>query len=223
MGSRSLAAIGLSLLLVYVPAAPADPAAAVGLIATSGRAEINGTAAPAETTLFSGDRIATWKETMSSLRLSGGDQIFLPSLTTAQVQGTGDQLEVTLERGAVAVRNLSGQRVVVQANGTRIQTAQPGGIYEVAINGTVLKVLARRGTALVKGSNRTVEVKEGRIMEATTSPGPFASGALGPLWTVVLVAGAAAGFVGLALGITATTRSQPQECTVVSPDRISCP
>ena len=38
---------------------------------------------------------------------------------------------------------------------------------EVAISGGNLKVLARKGTAMVRASNRTVEVKEGTTMEAT--------------------------------------------------------
>jgi hypothetical protein len=222
MGLRAFLAICLSLLLVYAPVASAASPAAVGKIQTKGRAEVNGASVPEEATVFAGDRITTAKETASGLTFPGGDQVFLPSLSSAQVNRADNQVSVTLVRGALAVVSRSAQPVVIEANGVRIQAAQPGSaVYEVAVNGTSLKVLAHKGTALVKGSNRTVEVKEGATMEATASP--QGGGGLSPLMTIVLLTGAAAGFTGLGLGIAALQRSQPQDCVVVSPVGIKCP
>ena len=224
MGFRALLAMGLSLLLVYVPVAPAASPAVVGKIHTKGTAEVNGAPVPAEATVFAGDRITTRKETASGLSLPGGDQVFLPALTSAKVSRAGSLVTVALERGALAVVNRSAEPVVIEANGVRIQAAGTlGGVYEVAIRGTGLKVMTRKGTTLVKAADRTVEVNEGMTLEASVAQGPVGPGGLSPLWTVVLVSSAAAGFTGLALGIQALRRTEPQDCVVVSPNRVSCP
>jgi hypothetical protein len=68
-----------------------------------------------------------------------------------------------------------------------------------------------------------VEVKEGTTMDATVAPGPAATGGASAFLTVIGVVGAAAGITGLALGVQALRRSQPQNCVVVSPNTISCP
>ena len=83
--------------------------------------------------------------------------------------------------------------------------------------------MARKGTAVVKATDRTVEVKEGTTMDATVAPGPTGAGGTSSLLTIVTVVGAAAGITGLALGVQALRRSQPQDCVVVSPNTISCP
>lgn len=224
MGPRAILAMGLSLLVAYVPVAPAASPAVVGKMQTKGAAEINGAAVPDETTVFAGDRITTEKETASGLSLPGGDQVFLPSLTAAKVGRSGKRVTVTLERGALAVVNRSAEPVLIEASGVSIESAGPAGVYEVTIQGNALKVMTRKGTTLVKGADRTIEVKEGTTLEASAAPGPVAgTGALSPLWTTVLVASTAAGFTGLALGVTAVQRSNPADCTVVSPNTIHCP
>jgi hypothetical protein len=224
MGSRAFLATCLSLLLVYVPVAPAASPAVVGKISTKGNAAVNGVPVPEEATIFAGDRITTEKETASGVSLPGGDQVFLPSLTTAQLSRSGDQVTVALERGALAVVNRSAQPVAVEAAGVRIRAANPpGGVYEVAVDGAGLKVMVRKGTALVKASNRTVEVKEGTTLDATVAPGPMGTGGMTPLLTGVMVTSVAAGVTGLALGVKAVLRPTPQNCVVVSPSAITCP
>ena len=227
MGSKAVLAVLLSLLLAYVPVAESASPAAIGKISTKGKAAVNGTAVPDEATVFAGDRISTEKETATGLSLPGGDQVFLPALTTAQLLRNGDQVTVALEHGALAVISRSSQPVIIRANGVEIQSAKPAGaVYEVAVQGTALKVMARKGTALVKAANRTVEVEEGTTLDATaptTPTAPVSAGGLSPLWTGVLVASTAAGFTGLGLGIKAAVESKPQDCTVVSPNSIVCP
>lgn len=221
MRFRGFLATLLSLLLVCTAASSPT---AVGKMNTKGTAEVNGAIVPGEATLFSGDRIATQKSTASGLSFSPGNQVFLAALTAAQVHRTGNQVTVTLERGALAVVDRSANPVVVEANGVRIGAAgSSSGIYEVALHGTGLKVMARKGTALVKASNRTVEVKEGTTMEATVAAGPFAAGGLSPLMTVVVITSATLGITGFILGIQALLRPHPEDCVVVSPNRISCP
>ena len=224
MGFRAVLATLLSVLLVYVPVVPAASPAVVGKISTKGRTTVNGTLVPEEATVFAGDRIATDKETAAGLSLPGGDQVFLPSLSAAQIKRIDDQVAVVLERGALAVVNRSAQPVIVEVNGVRVRASgTSGAIYEVAVNGTSLKVMARKGTAVVKASDRTVEVKEGTTLDATAPQGPAGAGGVGPIWTAVLVSSTAAGFTGLGLGIKAVSRPKPQNCVVVSPNSINCP
>lgn len=224
MVSKAVIAVVMSMLLVFAPVSVAGSPTVVGKIQMKGQAEINGASAPAESTVFAGDRISTDKETALALSLTGGDQVFLPSLSAVQVDRAGQQITVALERGALAVVNRSDQPLLVRAGGVEIQAAGPsGGLFEVAISGGNLKVSARKGTAMVRASNRTVEVKEGTTMEATVPTPAFAAGGLGPLWTIVLVASAAAGITGLALGVQSLNRTQPEDCRVVSPNQIVCP
>lgn len=225
MGSKAVLAVLLSLLLAYVPVVESASPAAIGKISTKGKAAVNGTAVPEEATVFAGDRISTEKETATGLSLPGGDQVFLPALTTAQLLRNDAQVIVALEHGALAVISRSNQPVTIRANGVEIQSAKAAGaVYEVAVQGTSLKVMARKGTALVKAANRTVEVNEGTTLDATAPAAPpVAAGGLSPLWTGIIVVSTAAGFTGLGLGIAAKLRSQPQDCTVVSPNTIVCP
>ena len=224
MVCRAFLAVALSVVLVLAPVSMADSPVVVGKMNLKGQVEINGVAAPGESTVFAGDRITTGKETALGLSLNGGDQVFLPSLSAAKVDRAGQQVTVVLERGALAVRNFSGQPILVRAGGVEIQAAAPSSsLYEVAIAGGSLKVLARKGTAVVRASNRTVEVKEGTTMEASVPPTAISAGGIGPLWTIVLVTSAAAGITGLVLGVQALNRVQPQDCTVVSPNQIVCP
>jgi len=181
MVAKAPLAVAFSVLLALPPLSLAGSPAVVGKMNMKGRVEINGTVAPAESTVFAGDRISTGNETALGLSLTGGDQVFLPSQSAVQVDRTGQQITVALERGALAVVNRSDQPLLVRAGGVEIQTAGPsGGLYEVAISGGNLKVLARKGTAMVRASNRTVEVKEGTTMEATLPEPAFAAGGLGP-------------------------------------------
>ncbi len=217
----------LSLLLVYLPVTPPATPAVVGQMTTRGSAEINGVTAPADTTIFAGDRIATRQETTAVLTLPGGDQVLLPAMSTATVERNQGRVTFGLAQGGLAVLSKSKAPVIVAANGARIQpAANTAAIYEVAVHGKALEVIARRGTALVETSGRTVEVKEGSELEASMAPPApqMATGALSSFETWTLIGATAAGVTGLALGIAAINRAQPQDCTVSpSSSTIVCP
>jgi ferric-dicitrate binding protein FerR (iron transport regulator) len=229
-------ALVLSLLLVTLPVLPAEPPAAVGKLTTRGAAEVNGTALPNEATVFSGDRLATQKDSAMALSLGAGNQVFFPELTRARLERNGNETKVSLERGALAVVSRSGNVPVVETSGVRIQTAglSPA-IFEVAVSGTSLKVLVRAGTMRVIAADRTVEVPEGKMLEATMTPAqpapqaaPAGTGMTSGLSTiqVIAIAGSlAVGLTGLALGAVALTRPNPQDCKIVgsSPATIKCP
>ena len=225
MLAKAFLSTGLSLLMVWLPVAPPATSGVVGQMNTRGIAEINGITAPADATIFSGDRITTRVEATAVLTLSGGDQVFLPALSAASVQRHESNVTLSLEQGALAILSKSKAPVVVAALGARIQpAANATAIYEVAVHGKALEVVARRGTTLLETAGRSVEVKEGTELEATMAPPQSGSPALSSFETWTVIAAAAAGVTGLALGVAAITRAQPQDC-IVSPasSKIVCP
>jgi ferric-dicitrate binding protein FerR (iron transport regulator) len=218
----------LCVALVYAPV-EMDAASAVAKMNTRGTAEVNGAVAPAESSVFSGDRITTRSEAAVALSLPGGDQVFLPEKSAAKVRQDGATVLLALESGGAIVVSRSAKPPMIEAIGVRIEPAGAG-IYEIALRGTALKVAARKGTAKVVASNRTMEVPEGKTLDATVAPPPQgqagAAAGLSALQTGVLVAGVVAGVVGLTLGAVAFSRATPEDCRVTgttSPFTITCP
>ncbi len=229
MRVKALLVISLSAALVCAPVAPAGTPAAVAKMSTKGTAELNGTVTPAETSVFNGDRITTRAKTAAALAISGGDQVFLPELSVAQVRQAGAGVEMLLERGGLVVVSRGAQPVSVLASGVRI-VPSGAGILEIAINGASLKVAARKGSARVTAADRTLDVPEGKTLDATVAPPPQnpagASAGLTTLQTVSIVAGVVSGVVGLTLGVVAFKRANPSDCRVTgstSPFTITCP
>ena len=217
----------LSAALVCVPVAPAETPA-VAKMTTKGTAELNGMVTPEETSVFNGDRITTREKTAAALSLAGGDQVFLPEQSAVQVRQADARVEMSLERGGMVVISRGAQPFSVLAAGVRIVPSSSG-ILEIAIKGTSLKVAARKGTARVTASNRSVDVPEGKTLDATVDPpqGPTgATAGLTALQTVAVVAGVVSGVVGLTLGVVAFNRPSPKDCRVTgstSPFTITCP
>lgn len=214
----------LSFLLLYMPVAPINASAAAGKMITRGAAEINGVAAPAVTSVFIGDRIATEKETTTSLSFAGGDAVVLPQLTKAALGESDGHLVVNLEDGTVSVMNKSRTAIIVQAHGARVEAAanQPA-LYDVTIHGNALRVVAHGGVARVETANRSGEVQPGNELEATLAPNPpqpsTSGGSSADTW--LLVGGAVTGATGLALGAVALDKVN--SCTLsASTNTISC-
>jgi ferric-dicitrate binding protein FerR (iron transport regulator) len=202
-------------------------AAALAKMTTHGTAEVNGTPAPEEISIFAGDRITTKEDTAVAVQFSGGNQIFLPEVSAAVIKLQDSQPAVSLERGALAMVGRSALPIPVHAQGVIVEAAGANVIFEVALKRGGLRAMARRGTAVVRAADRTVEVKEGMTMDATTAPPQAgATSGLTPLQTVVLISSITLGITGFALGIAAINRSEPQDCTVTgttTPFQITCP
>ncbi len=232
MKTKMCFAMFLSFMLVTLPVLPADPSAALGKITGRGGAEVNGSALPGEATLFSGDQISTRKESAVALSFGGGDQIFLPELTRVRVERTGAGTRIALDSGALAAIRRSTNLPVVMAGGVRVEaTGKSPTAFEVALNGAALKVFARLGSVRVTAANKTVDVPEGKTLEATTAavpptaPAVAAASGLSWLQTTAIVVGLAAGITGLGLGIAAISRPNPKDCTIStsSPATLVCP
>src|SRR5574341_1281741 len=112
MHSKSLVAIVLSGLLLFSQMSMAGSPSVVGKLNLKGRVEINGVVTPTHSTVFAGDRISTGEDTALGLSMGGGDQLFLPSLSTAAVDRAGQNVIISLQRGALAVINQSGQPIL---------------------------------------------------------------------------------------------------------------
>lgn len=224
---RAFLACCVSFLLAYVPVTPAAPPIAVGKATIKGSAEINGSAAPGQFTLFSGDRIATRSNTAAQLALPGGNEVLLPSRSEATVTQVAKTFHVRLNHGSLAVLSKASNPVVIEASGARIRPAAGvAAVLEVAVNGNEIRVISRRGAATIEAANRTVKVPSGKELVASMAPPPppqESESGLSSMDKATLVVATAAGLTGLALGIDALTRPNPSNCKVISSSTISCP
>jgi ferric-dicitrate binding protein FerR (iron transport regulator) len=193
----------LSLLLVYVPASAAAPSAAAKMT-TAGMATLNGAAAPALTSVFPGDRIATEQKARTTLSFPGGDAVVIPEMTRVELGEASGRPLVNLESGTLSVLSKGESPVVIMARGARI-TAVNGSVFDVTMRGNSLRVVARKGMARVETANRAGNVEAGNALMATmapSSPSPAGAGHLGFTatdWTIVGISAAAA--TGLGVGL----------------------
>ncbi|HTR48046.1 MAG TPA: hypothetical protein VMM16_11740 [Verrucomicrobiae bacterium] len=209
MKVNGILAVALCLMLVFAPVAPVSASPAAGKMITKGTAEINGVAAPAVTSVFVGDRIATEKETTTSLSFSGGDAVVIPQLTKAALGERDGHFVVNLEDGSVSVMNKSHRSIIIEAHGARIQAASNlPAFYQVAFHDNALRVTALGGVARVEAGSRSSEVQPGSTLEATLAPNPpqpvASGGSSAANW--LLIGSAAAGGTGLALGAVAIAK-----------------
>ncbi len=232
MSVKAFVATSISMLLLYAPlATSAATGAAIGQLTTRGTAQINGMAVPAATTVFSGDRVTTEKNSQAMLTMGSGDQVLLPASSAASLERASSELKLKLALGSVEVVNKSATPIVVLASRTRIHPlAGEASTFEVGINGNALAVVARHGTAVVEAAGKTVEVKEGNELRATLAPNPpqaqaGGSSGLTSFQTFAIVVAAGGGVAGVALGASALSNQppNPSNCIVLSDNTISCP
>ncbi|HUJ32840.1 MAG TPA: hypothetical protein VLY23_16275 [Candidatus Acidoferrum sp.] len=198
----------LSALLVLLPVVPAAGSSVAGQMTTRGVAEINGVAAPALTSVFAGDRIATEKASTTSLSFPSGDSVVIPELSKATLAEKDGKFVVKLEGGSISVVSKSKTPIVIEALGARIQanTDTPA-VYGVVLHGNSLRVVAARGSAHVEAADHAGNVQPGTALDATFAPEPPQGGGGGwstATWTWVAVGAAAA--AGLGVGIYEATK-----------------
>jgi hypothetical protein len=235
MTSKVILAMLSTALLVYAPIAETAAATApmLGQVMAKGNLKINGTATPSGGTIFSGDEVGTGTNTVAELVLNGGNKVLLPQTSAVVLNNDAARVIVNLKQGSLAVLSRSISPVFIDANGARIKPAANAAVVmEVAVLGNSLKVVMRRGSAEVATADKTLQVEEGKELDATTAPaapqgtgGAIATGS-SHFITWVLIGAAAAGVTGLGLGVAAFTRPNPANCTVVSSSgagSITCP
>jgi hypothetical protein len=207
MRLKKIFVITLSFILLYLPVVPVTASSAAGKMFTKGNAKINGVAAPQVTSVFSGDRIATEKETTTSLSFSGGDTVVISEMSKAALADSDARTIVRLEDGTVSALNKSPNPVVIEAHGARILPAlNQAAIYDVILRGNSLRVVARGGVTRVETANKSADLQPGTELDATLAPpdpAPAASAGLSSAETWIIVGAAAAGATGLILGAIA--------------------
>jgi hypothetical protein len=212
MKMKAVVAVALTALLLNLPASLIAASSAAGKMITTGSAEINGVAAPAVTSVFVGDHVATQKESTMSLSFAGGDSVVLPELTKAALNQKDGRFVVNLEDGTVSVMNKTLTPILIEVNGASIRAAsnQPA-LYDVTVHGNMLRVVAHSGAAFVETPNRSGNIEAGNVLTATVSAGPPPSGAGAgggggfPVWAIATIAVAAG--AGLGVGIYEATKS----------------
>ncbi len=227
MQLKALLVALLTIALVCEPAFASTPM--LGQVMVKGNAKINGMVSPSSATVFTGDKLNTGTGTVAELLLNGGSKVLLPESTAVVLSDEGNQVIVTLDRGALAILSGNNKTTFVDANGVRIRpTAGTPVVLEVAVSDESLKVLARRGSATVEADDRTVEIAEGKELDASMAPPSGQNRSRAPFRnhfaTWVLIAATAVGVTGLALGIVAVSRPNPADCKFVSTTgKIACP
>jgi hypothetical protein len=211
---------GLDLLLggalaILQPALAPPAHLAIGTAATAGRIQVDGAAVPSGVVVFSGDRIAT-SSAGASVYLRKAAEVVLGPATTAQVMATGAAYSVQLDLGELAARDGRDAPILVKAGGVTVESKTTNGSFEVAFADGHLRVLARRGVAVVTGANRTVEAPAGNLMSAAIIPIVGAVLASKILLVTVIAATAATGTI---LGVVSSS-SNP---TCVSASQLNCP
>jgi hypothetical protein len=218
---KSVLALCASLLLVYQPAWSAP--VGLGQITTQGAAEVNSVAAVTGATVFSGDRITTEGGSTALLSLTAGRQAILSESSSLRLTRGANDITTVLDQGNAAILSPANDPVVMDVGGTRIVPGRAGSVYAVQLAGNKLTVAASRGSVMVEGVNRTVEVDEGNTLEATLAPAQLGAGTGAPtpvirsrLATVLIIAVIALAATTLALLI----RDINTGCQVVSPTSV---
>jgi hypothetical protein len=173
---KSLLAIGVSILLINLPLMSAT--APLGkVLPRSGNSRLNGTELLLETTLFSGDSIATEADSLALIELSLGEQIHVGPASSATVMTVEGDLVVALQSGIV--RTKSGT-IAVDARGLMVRPTGAA-TYDVAIENNAVYVRAHDGSVEVNGSNQSFVVPADKAMKfelaANTAPGSVGIGA----------------------------------------------
>lgn len=202
----------------------------LGQVIVKGHATINGVATPSRATVFLGDQVTTGTNTVAQLFLSGGNNVVLPESSTVVLNHDRSQIIVDLKQGALAVFSKNDSPAVIEASGALIK---PGtnAVLEIVAQGNSLKVSSRRGSAIVETADRSLEVIEGKELDATLAPaipqglpGSTRTPGRNKLLTWIFITSLAAGLTGLTLGILAISRPNPTDCTFVSTTgKITCP
>jgi ferric-dicitrate binding protein FerR (iron transport regulator) len=218
----------LTVALASEPAVGATPM--LGQVIVKGQAKVNGIVTPSGANVFHGDQLTTGADSVAELVLSGGNKVLLPGSSAVVLRQEANHIIVKLGAGALAILSKNSSPAIIEAHGAWIRpAADTAVVLEIATSGNSFKVLARRGSATVEAANKSLEVAEGKELDATMAAdapqlpnGRPAGRNTITMW--VFVAAVAACFTGLALGIAAKLRPNPQDCQVVSTTgQVVCP
>ncbi len=154
--------VGLVLILAQLPLLSAS--SSIGkVVPVIGVTTVNGTRITLDTTVFSGDTVATQARGSAVLMLPMGGKARLGSATSA----TFNNNMIVLTSGVTRVHAGVGQTVLVNALGLVVRGTE-GSTFEVGIDGASVIVAARTGNVEVVGMNSSLPIAEGNVMRFET-------------------------------------------------------
>jgi len=227
MSLKSLLAVLLTIALVGGPAVSATPV--LGQVIVKGQAKVNGLVTPSGTTVFSGDQVTTDTNSVAELVLNGGNGVLLLQSSTVTLRHDASQVIVSLKQGALAVWSKNDSAPMVEGNGVLIKpAAHKMVLLEIAVDANSLKVRARRGSAMVVAAGKSLEVTEGKELDATTAPasaqGPAKPSGVSRLSKWKIIGITAAAVTGLGIAVIIATSPNDADCGVESPaGTVTCP
>jgi ferric-dicitrate binding protein FerR (iron transport regulator) len=227
MSFKSLLAVLLMIALVCEPAVSATPA--LGQVIVKGQATVNGLVTSSGTTVFSRDQVTTETNSVAELVLNGGNRVLMSQSSAVTLRHDSSQVIVNLKQGALAVVSKDNSSPIIEANGVLIKpAADTAVVLEVAVHANSLRVLARRGSATVVASDQSIEVAEGKELDATTAPASAQRGAtptgVHRLSKWVIIGITAAAVTGIGIAAIVATHSNTADCSVGSPaGTTTCP
>jgi len=227
MSFKSLLAVLLTIALACEPAVSAGPV--LGQVFVKGQAKVNGLVTSSGTTVFSGDQVTTETNSVAELVLNGGNGVLLSQSSAMTLRHDASQVIVSLNQGALALVSKNNAFPIIEGNRVLIKpAADTTVVLEVAVRANSLRVLARRGSAIVVASDTSIEVTEGKELDATTAPasaqGPAKPTGASRLSKWKIIAITAAAVTGLGLAVIIATPPNHEDCSVGSPaGTITCP
>jgi hypothetical protein len=173
---KSLLAVCVCMLVINLPVMGAN--APLGkVLPRSGSSQVNGTDLFLETTVFSGDSVATEAESLALIELPHGEQIHVGPSSSATLTTVEDSLVVGLRNGIVRTKSST---IAVDARGLVVRPVEAA-TYDVAIENNAVYVRAHNGSVEVNGRNQSFVVPAEKTMKfelaANTAPGAVGIGA----------------------------------------------
>jgi len=159
---------------------------AMAMLNVSGKVQVNGSAIPRGTALFSGDRIQTQSDSVANITVVGSSVLVRPNTL---VEFQGDALEIG--QGGVVIATSRG--MIARAYGLTISPGtQTQSKFEVAENGDSVFVAAQQGSVTLSDGKESSTVPEGQQTTKKKKGADAVPGATGrtfPAKTVAIVAG----------------------------------
>lgn len=179
------ASFALSILLLFPALAAAGGSAPLGTLRSEGAVFVDSARVPAQSSLFSGDRVATING-RASIALSHGSSVLIDPASTASVRNDVAGLTVALFKGHVTFNTAPQSPVRVETGGLTVAAVGKfPSLAEVAMlsDGSV-RLAVHRGTMVVRnGGEQPIVVKAGgtltvgpEVLQKEQTPGTAAHG-----------------------------------------------
>lgn len=175
--ARQILAVTFSALLLPCPLL-ARTAELIGTARATGRVQVNGLTLPAETNVYSGDRVTTGHSSTLTLISSAQERIHFDPESAAQLSRVANITVIALEQGKVSFRSVGNTRAVIEKYGVeiRVNGKSPSIVQVALLSQSEAQVSALRGSVEVSGPRQSIFLQPGRtaLISATSTEGASA-------------------------------------------------